>query len=585
MDPVEEIKSRLPIEELIGQYCQLQKKGRNFVCLCPFHNDTHPSFTVSPDKGIGYCFACNSGGDIFSFYQQVENVDFRQALKDLAEKAGVELPEVSKESVVKKDEKDRLRECLEATKDFYADSLKNNEVAKKYLEERGIPQEQIELFGIGVSPDSFSETYNHLLKKGFSKSEILKAGISVQKDLSEERMYDRFRNRLMFPIFDAQGKIVGFGGRTLGDDDAKYINSSEGPLYRKSNILYGLNFAKEAIRSAKSIVMVEGYFDVLACHRVGIKNVVAVSGTALTQEHVHILKRNAETVVLCLDQDRAGKEAAQRAFILCSPEELHVHTVQVPDKDPDETATRDPKLLNQLLSSGGVPYLDKLANDLLEKDLNSIQGKREAMELIVPLLNSIGSSVEREHYINKFASVLSTTNVVLKEDLSRLEKQKIKTPINKSEDNELEDARKKQFSKLEVSLGLFCTYPKHLGLLDQLIPPDDGMPSRLYAALKDFSGGYETLSPKTLDITDEDRERLSILLLYCEESDLSAWSEILSAQEIKRNCQASNREFLQKKQKDIAKKLLIARTQGNSEEETRLSAEYQQIVKLSRLTR
>ncbi|MBT4367705.1 DNA primase, partial [Candidatus Peregrinibacteria bacterium] len=220
MDPVEEIKSRLPIEELIGQYCQLQKKGRNFVCLCPFHNDTHPSFTVSPDKGIGYCFACNSGGDIFSFYQQVENVDFRQALKDLAEKAGVELPEVSKESVVKKDEKDRLRECLEATKDFYADSLKNNEVAKKYLEERGIPQEQIELFGIGVSPDSFSETYNHLLKKGFSKSEILKAGISVQKDLSEERMYDRFRNRLMFPIFDAQGKIVGFGGRTLGDDDA-----------------------------------------------------------------------------------------------------------------------------------------------------------------------------------------------------------------------------------------------------------------------------------------------------------------------------------------------------------------------------
>ena len=302
----------------------------------------------------------------------------------------------------------------------------------------------------------------------------------------------------------------------------EYINSSEGPLYRKSNILYGLNFAKEAIRSAKSIVMVEGYFDVLACHRVGIKNVVAVSGTALTQEHVHILKRNAETVVLCLDQDRAGKEAAQRAFILCSPEELHVHTVQVPDKDPDETAARDPKLLNQLLSSGGVPYLDKLANDLLEKDLNSIQGKREAMELIVPLLNSIGSSVEREHYINKFASVLSTTNVVLKEDLSRLEKQKIKTPINKSEDNELEDARKKQFSKLEVSLGLFCTYPKHLGLLDQLIPPDDGMPSRLYAALKDFSGGYETLSPKTLDITDEDRERLSILLLYCEESDLSA---------------------------------------------------------------
>ena len=301
MDPTLEIKAKLPIEELVGQYCQLKKKGRGFVCLCPFHQDKHPSMQVSPDKGIAYCFACSKGGDIFSFYQEIENVDFRQALKDLGEKTGVKVEGLKVDTPVQKDHKVRIRECLQAAQKYFAANIKDHEAAKAYLQKRDISQEQIAQFGMGVAQDSFSDTYQYLLKAGFSRKEIVDASLGIQKDLSDQKIYDRFRNRLMFPIHDGNGEIVGFGGRTLGDDDAKYINTGDTPLYNKSTVLYGLHYAKEAIRKHKKVVLVEGYFDVLACHKIGSTNTVAVSGTALTEQHVKILKRYAETVVLCLD--------------------------------------------------------------------------------------------------------------------------------------------------------------------------------------------------------------------------------------------------------------------------------------------
>ena len=202
MDTVAEIKMRLPIEQLVAQYAQLTKKGRNFVCLCPFHNDSKPSLLVSPDKGIAYCFACRSGGDIFSFYQKIENVDFPQAIRELAEKTGVRVEERVGAAAPKKDEKERARECVNAALRFYRDQLKVTPAALEYLKKRAVSAEQIEQFQIGAAPDSFSATYEHLLKDGFSRKEILAAGLGIQRELQEERIYDRFRNRLMFPIFD-----------------------------------------------------------------------------------------------------------------------------------------------------------------------------------------------------------------------------------------------------------------------------------------------------------------------------------------------------------------------------------------------
>lgn len=581
MDPVFEIKARLPIDELVGQYCTLHKQGRHMKCLCPFHNDKHPSMLVSPDKGIAFCFACNSGGDIFSFYQQIESVDFRQALKDLGEKTGVDVKDVQTDTV-NKDEKDRLRECLAAVQKFYVKNLKESDAAKKYLQKRGIPEDQVKQYGLGYAPDSFSKTYEHLLKDGFSKSEIMKAGLGIQKDIKEEKIYDRFRNRLMFPIHDHQGKLVAFGGRTLGEDDAKYINSAEGPLYHKSSVLYGFHYAKDAIREAKEVVIVEGYFDVLACQRVGVEDVVAACGTAFTQEHAKLLKRYAEKVVLCLDQDTAGRIAAERAFHLCCADGLNVHTVALPDKDPDETAAKEPDLLKKILQEQDVPYVDYVLQQLEEQDFSSVQGKRAVLKTVLPLLDALPTAVEKSHYLAKVAGLLGTTETALKEDLASIPKQTWASEPAQEEGAAGGEAETKTFSSMELALALILLYPGNRHVFDQLISPEGGLEEALYKALKVFPED-SSLTSDALDIPKEYSERLSILLLYCEDHGMAEWTEALAALEMVRNCKNANRELLRRKQRDLAKQLMKARTDGRTSDEAQLSTQYQQVLKLAKM--
>lgn len=579
MDATLEIKAKLPIEELVGQYCQLKKKGRGFVCLCPFHQDTHPSMQVSPDKGIAYCFACSKGGDIFSFYQEIEGVDFRQALKDLGEKTGVKVEGLKMEKPVEKDHKVRIRECLQEAEKFYKEKLSASEPAKSYLASRSITQEQIEQFGLGVAPDSFSDTYQHLLKAGFSRKEIVDASLGIQKDLSDEKIYDRFRNRLMFPIHDGSGDIVGFGGRTLADDDAKYINSGDTPLYNKSVILYGLHYAKEAIRESKTVILVEGYFDVLACHKVGMKNTVAVSGTALTEQHVKLLKRYAEKVVLCLDQDRAGRDAAERSFMLCSAEGLNVHAVTLNQKDPDEAANADPDGLKHMLEEGGKPYIDCIIHELSTGDVTSPDGKQNALKTLIPLLESLSSSVLKEHYMARIAALLSTTETALQEDI---EAGRSKASVISHQKSESGVREKTTFTAAEIAMGIMLHFPKLTSEIKQLIEPEDLFASALYHALKD-APAVESLTLEMLTLPEEHRERASILLLYCEHLGFSEWSESLAVQELRKNCTVANRTLLRKKQTEIALKLQNARQEGNSQREAELSQQYQQVLKLAKM--
>ncbi|PIQ76262.1 DNA primase [Candidatus Peregrinibacteria bacterium CG11_big_fil_rev_8_21_14_0_20_49_14] len=582
MDPVFEIKARLPIEELVGQYCSLSKKGKHLKCVCPFHNDTHPSMLVSPDKGIAYCFACNSGGDIFGFYQKIEGVDFHQALRDLGERTGVDVSE-GKSDAVKKDVKDRLRDCLEAAQLFYIRTLRESAVAKEYVKKRGIPAEQQDQFGIGFAPDSFSETYEYLLKQGFSKTEILDAGLGVQKDLSEGRIYDRFRNRLMFPIHDHQGKIVAFGGRTLGDDDAKYINSSEGPLYHKSAILYGFHYAKDSMRLEQKVVVVEGYFDVLACHRVGVTNVVAASGTAFTVEHVKLLKRYVEKIVLCLDQDTAGRKAAESAFHLASVEGLHVHTAFLPEKDPDETAAKEPGLLQRALQEEDIPYLEAVIQELQKQDLSSVQGKRLTLKTLLPLIDSITLSVEKSHYISTVASLLGTTETTLKEDIARLPRQQIHEREHSEESpGNATVTNKNMFSSMEIALALFVLYPANKSLFHRLIHPEGEREEALFMGIREAPES-STLTVDMLDMPEDVRDRLRILLLYLEDHGMGEWSENIAMQEMVKNCTNANREFLQRKQRDIAKKLMHAKSEGRTSDEAQLATQYQQVLKLAKM--
>lgn len=576
MDPVAEIKARLSIDQLVGQYVQLTKKGRNFVALCPFHQDSHPSFLISPDKGICYCFPCQKGGDIFSFYQLIEGVDFKQAIKDLAEKAGVTLPDVPVDAI-KKDEKERARECLAAAQQFFAKQLSASEATKKYLTDRGVTDVEIKEFGLGLAPDSYTATYEYLLKAGFSRKDIMAAGLGIQKDLRDEKMYDRFRYRLMFPIHDNQGRIIGFGGRTLGNDDAKYLNVSDGPLYRKSHVLYGLHLAQKAMREKNRIVLVEGYFDVLACHRVGITEAVATCGTALTEEHVKLLKRHVEKVVLCLDQDNAGRAAAERAFILCSKEGLQIEGVVLGQKDPADAAVQSPEMLKSMLTEHVHSYLDLVCAEIKTSDLTSSSVRHDAIERVLPLLQSLSTATERSHAVRQVAAALSTTEMSLLDDLHTYEQ---RIPSVRSSSTTTFSHAPAMYSSVELTLGLFLLYPKTRTLLPELIQPEEEFSAALFRSLQESPDPHANV--EQLNLSDEQRHMAKVLLLYCEESGFSQWNDNVAIREIRNNCKTANKELLHRKQKDITQRLIHAKKTGQTQEEGELTAQYQHLLELSK---
>lgn len=581
MDSVAEIKARLPIEDLVRSYTQLTKKGKNYVGLCPFHNDTHPSFLVSPDKGICYCFPCQKGGDIFTFYQQIEHVDFPQALRDLAERVGVTLPDAPKGGPTK-DEKERLRDCLEAAGAHYKKLLVHSP-AKEYLANRGVTPQEIETFELGVSPVGFTDTYDYLLKAGYSRKEIVLSGLAIQKDLQDQRPYDRFRNRLMFPIHDGQGRIIGFGGRTLDDPSAssgqaaKYLNGAESPLYRKSTVLYGLHHALQSMRDTKRVIVVEGYFDVLACHRVGMTNAVATCGTALTEEHAKLLKRYVETVVLCLDSDKAGQAAAERAFPILSKNDLIVEAVTLGQKDPADASQESPDMLRELLSESR-PYLQLVVDGLRVSDLSSPAARRAALAQLLPLLDAIPSATERALWIERSAMALSTTVTALQEDLKAF------AAHAHSKAAHAESApvvgTSNPYSAAELTLGLLLLYPTQRAYVEELIAPEEGFGAALHAAMKTTPAGQDVdLSALEPDV----QERARILLLYCEENGFAGWSDSVAAREIRRNCQNANRDVLRKKLQDITREMMAARKSGKIADEELLRTQYQQVLKLARM--
>ncbi len=577
MDIREEIRARLPIDQLVAQYRQLTRKGRNYVCLCPFHNDTHPSFLVSPDKGIAYCFACQTGGDIFAFFQKIENVDFPTALKMLAEKAGVEIPKENfKSTGPSKDEKERIRMCLEAAMQFYQSNLRSSEAAKAYIEKRIVPVPLLEKFAIGYAPDGYSVTYEHLLKCGFSKSEVLAAGLGIQRELQDERILDRFRNRIMFPITDAQGAVIGFGGRDLGGQDAKYINSPEGLLYHKSSVLFGLHQAREAIRKTKQLILVEGYFDTVACHKAGIENVVAASGTALTEDHVRLIKRYADSVILCLDMDEAGQKAADRAFQLLSRADIPVLTVRIPSKDPDELAIEDPSKLAHILQHAASPYIEVLLSEI-SPSMNDIE-RKTYLDRLFPLLASLSSSLDLRSAIEKIAPALKVLDNELLRDFTSWkarEQQGKRAAISLPQEH--------LFASFELCIGLALLYPKQREFLRELIALDEKIWEAVRLRISSAPASESSLDIlATIDVPEDVRERLRIILLYCEES-FPIWSDSLASKETKKLLARANKDILVRKQAEVITKLKDAKLRGRKDEEDMLLTTYQQILKLSKM--
>ena len=416
---VDTIKSRLDVVDVIGEYVSLKQSGQNWKGLCPFHGEKTPSFMVHREKQIWHCFGCGLGGDIFEFIEKFENVDFPEALEILARKAGVELSREVQPGASNK--RTRLFQLLSEAVNFYQEQLKSDpgSSARQYLASRGVTAESISSFALGYAPAEWDKLANYLRNKGFSLEELIAAGVALKSERGPG-IYDRFRDRLLFPIFDVQDRPVGFGGRTLdpGAREAKYINSSQGPVYNKSTILYNLNLAKEHIRSAGYALLVEGYMDVVGCVQAGIKNVVATSGTALTQEQVKLLKRYCNEIRLCFDADLAGQSASERGIDLALAAELEVKIVALSQgKDPDEAARMNLVKFKQEIEQA-LPIGEYAFKSVFKKvDVKTREGKKQAAKFLLAAIAKLPDPVERDFYIKRLARDLDVEEKSLRESL------------------------------------------------------------------------------------------------------------------------------------------------------------------------
>lgn len=418
-DNVQKIKDRLSIVDVVSQYVKLQRSGGNFRARCPFHAERTPSFFVSPERGTYHCFGCNVGGDIFSFVEQIEGLDFKGALKVLAEKAGVTL-EYSRGASQDRDARDRLFELMEAAAIFYAGRLDAS--AHKYLRERGINEKTAVLFRVGLASSGWEDLVDHLKAKRFSEKEILDAGVGVR---GERGIRDKFRIRLIFPIADSAGRIVGFSGRIFGEgaspDAPKYLNSPETPLFHKSKILYGLDKAKLSMRKHNCAILVEGQFDLLASHQSGWGNTVAVSGTAFTSEHALLIRRFTDNLLIALDPDEAGVKAAGRAARAALQAGLEVKVARLPEGlDPADLILKEGKEEWSRAMREAKDIITFLL-DVLEVRSKGSDGFRRNVEAIVlPFLADVRSPIAREAYVREIAERLGVSEGAVSEAFSKI---------------------------------------------------------------------------------------------------------------------------------------------------------------------
>ena len=437
--PSEEIKQRLDIVEVIQEYIPLKQAGANFRALCPFHSEKTPSFFVSREKQIWHCFGCDEGGDVFSFVMKMEGIEFVDALKLLAKKAGVIL---KKQDPVMQNKRTRLLEILDLAAKFYHQSLlvsHSGKIARDYLKKRKIENTICDEFKLGFAPNSWDALSRFLKKKGYKDDEIIESGLVVKKEIYAQKglsYYDRFRNRLMFPICDVYGNVIGFGGRILENPkvqkeklelSAKYINTPQTLVYDKSRVLYGLDKAKTEIRKKKKVIIVEGYTDVISSYQAGIKNVVATSGTALTQNQIELIKRYSENIVLAFDMDLAGDAAAKRGIDLALAAGLSVRIALLPDAlDPDECIRKNLKLWISALEHAQTIMDYYFKSAFSGVDLTRIEDKKKVVACLLPVIRKIPDKIEQAHYLQKLAQKLAIDEKILAEALARQKDLKVR---------------------------------------------------------------------------------------------------------------------------------------------------------------
>ncbi len=572
MDPKEEIRNRLSIVDVVSSYVQLKPAGKNFKGLCPFHKDTHPSLVVSNDRGMAWCFACNSGGDIFAFVQQIENISFPEALRLLAEKANVRLPEYSPE---KKEKRDRLIELLEIATKKYEHNFWNNKNAQEEVAKRKISEKTLKKYRVGFAWKGDKEMEKYLIEKGFSHKELIDVGLSTVEDKKAIKTKDKFRSRIMFPFFSNANAVLGYSGRIFGNSKPKFLNSPETALFKKSEILFGLNFARETIRKEDFCLVVEGQFDCLACADHGLQNVVAASGTAFSLSHAKQITKSSKNIVFALDSDLAGIVATKRAIEIAIFAGANVFVVPLPEgKDPDDCLQENPEEFKQRVENRqkAMDFLIDIA--LKDKDTSKIEDKRAILEDVFPLLSKFPGEIEKEHYLKILSEKLGTSEDSLKIEFADYKKNNTFAP--QEEKSSQKPINNQKYSQLEYFIGLLVAFPEFFeevdkSLVESLFP--DGEEKTIFKKLKNHYNNTGFCTPKEV-LSDDEAKKWELIALYAEEKTEHI-PESLRKKELKKLiAQINNLNFIYKQ------KELIEQLKDCTEDNTKAKEIYMQINQL-----
>ncbi len=558
-DKIQEIRERIDIVELVSSYLPLKRSGANHLGLCPFHSEKTPSFNVNAPRQIFHCFGCGVGGDVFSFIMRMEGLSFPEAIRRLAERAGIEIEEeqLTPAEEQQRHERDRLLRVSEVAAAFYHQLLLEDPQGaegRRYLRQRGYEGETVRAFGLGYAPDSWQALADHLAGKGFEPKwarDILGLVREGQKGRGD---YDLFRKRLLFPIQDSRGRVVAFGGRVLDDSLPKYINSPESPIYHKGRILYGLYQAKEAMRRSETGIVVEGYFDQLALYRAGFQNAVATCGTALTSEHARLLKRYCKKLLLFFDQDKAGRKATFRAMEVLLAEGLAAAVVELSaDEDPDSyLASHAPEEL-KVYFDRARPVLQVYLEHCLALHGDSIEGKARAAEEVLVKLRLLPSELERDLYLKELAQRTGLDEDLLKK--KAISRPKVTTSSTKAPPSPVVSPQQRPSSRPVAGRG---GENKIQEWLLHLMKIDSGVRSKVAEA-----------SPETL-FSDDDRRAIAVALIKCSPEEGPVDEDRLL-------------NSLSEDQKEILSGIIIKDDEALAEDPVRIFADYKKALERERL--
>ena len=539
-----ELGERSRIEDIAPSYVNLRRRGKNLVGLCPFHNEKTPSFCVYPENNSFYCFGCNKGGDIISFIMGVENLDFAEAVKFLAQRAGMALPEEGADLSMSR-LRTRILEINRESGRFFFGVLSTPEgkPGLDYLKRRGLDPKTIRHFGLGYAPDSGFALVNHLKKLGFSQEELLQS--DMVRRSQKGNLYDRYRGRVMFPIFDLRGNVVAFGGRILTDEKPKYLNTSDTPVYHKSSGLFAMNFAKDS--GSRQLILAEGYMDVIALHRAGFTNAIASLGTSLTEEQARVIRRYADEAVICYDSDEAGRRATQRAIPILKNAGLLVRVITVPGgKDPDEFFRADPQdgplRFKKLIQESGNDTEYRLSVTRDKYDLSTEDGKKRYLqEAVVQVLAPIRDSIERDVYAGKLAeetgvgkeSILASARRAAAIQGKQRKKEELKAQGEVVAARTVANPDKKRHMRAALAEeGILCYLFRHqdkIRLLEERLPPEKWVTPwgrRVYALLLGKTNhGEITLSDLAGELSPEELSELTRVLAERREVP-PAWEDV-----------------------------------------------------------